>query len=160
MYAPPVSHCKGIDVDHPTYQALTTGSTETAQVKALQCLLKEKGRYEGKLNGKFNAATLAAARDWQTDHGFPAGDTWTRTHWMNLLADGASPVLKYGSAGEDVRRVQRALKAAGASKKLRITGRYTTRTKKAVAAWQDRVGQSATGIMVGRSWKALRAGRR
>jgi peptidoglycan hydrolase-like protein with peptidoglycan-binding domain len=79
---------------------------------------------------------------------------------MNLLADGASPVLKYGSAGEDVRRVQRALKAAGASKKLKITGRYTARTKRAVAAWQGRVGHRATGIVVGRSWKALRAGRR
>ncbi len=159
MYAPPVAHCKGIDVDHPRYRPLSTGSTKTAQVKALQCLLKEKGRYAGKLNGKFNAATLAAARDWQADHGFTASDTWTRVHWMNLLADGASPVLKYGSSGEDVRRVQRALKAAGVSKKLKITGRYTARTKKAVAAWQDKIGHSPTGIVVGRSWKALRAGR-
>ncbi len=160
MYAPPVSHCKGIDVDHPTYRPLKTGTTETALVKTLQCLLKEKGRYNRRLNGKFNAATLAAAREWQADHGFTASDTWTRAHWMNLLADGASPVLKYGSAGEDVRRVQRALKAAGASKKLKITGRYTARTKRAVAAWQGRVGHRATGIVVGRSWKALRAGRR
>ena len=54
--------------------------------------------------------------------------TWTRVHWMSLLADGASPVLKFGSAGEDVRRVQRALKAASATLKLRITGRYTRAT--------------------------------
>ena len=56
--------------------------------------------------------------------------------------------------------MQRALKAAGASKKLKISGRYSPRTRRAVAAWQSEIGHRATGIVVGRSWKALRAGRR
>ncbi|HEX6148450.1 glycoside hydrolase domain-containing protein [Nocardioides sp.] len=160
MFARPVSHCDGVDVDHPAYLPLAAGTSETALVKALQCLLKEKGRYGGRLHGRYTAKTAAAARQWQTDHGFAARDTWTRTHWMSLLADGPARVLKFGSAGEDVRRVQRALKAAGASAKLKITGRYTKRTTNAVKSWQASVGQTANGIVVGRTWRALRAGRR
>ena len=98
-------------------------------------------------------------RAWRTDHGFAAGDGWNRAHWMSLLADGSSPVLKFGSAGEDVRRVQRSLKAAGATK-LRITGHYTRRTAAVVRHWQDDIGHQDSGIVTGRSWKALRAGLR
>lgn len=158
--APPFAHCNDVDVDHPTYKVLMTGTTEAELVKALQCLLKEKGVYGGRLNGVFNERTVAAAQRWQTDHGFTAGSAWTRVHWMSLLADGASPVLKFGSAGEDVRRVQRALKAASATLKLKITGRYTRATAAAVRDWQSDVGHTDSGIITGRSWKALRAGKR
>jgi hypothetical protein len=158
--APPVAHCNGVDVDHPTYKVLTTGTTEADLVKALQCLLKEKDRYGGRLNGVYNEKTVAAVRQWQTDHGFAAGSTWTRVHWMSLLAHGASPVLKFGSAGEDVRRVQRALKAASATLQVRITGRYTRATAAAVQDWQSDIGHTDSGIVTARSWKALRAGKR
>jgi peptidoglycan hydrolase-like protein with peptidoglycan-binding domain len=78
---------------------------------------------------------------------------------MSLLADGTSPVLKFGSAGEDVRRVQRALQAAGATK-LKITGRYTRRTAAVVRDWQDDIRHQDSGIVTRRTWKALRAGTR
>ncbi len=158
-FAPPVAHCNGVDIDHPAYQVLVPGTTETEQVKTLQCLLKEKGRYAGRLHGRYNARTVAAVRAWRADHGFAAGDGWNRAHWMSLLADGASPVLKFGSAGEDVRRVQRALQAAGATR-LKITGRYTRRTAAVVRNWQDDIGHQDSGIVTRRSWRALRAGRR
>jgi len=158
-FAPPVAHCNGVDVDHPAYVGLAPGTTKTEQVKTLQCLLKEKGRYAGRLHGRYNERTVAAVRGWRTDHGFADGDGWSRTHWMSVLADGTSPVLKFGSAGEDVRRVQRALRAAGATK-LRITGRYSRRTAAVVARWQAAIGHQDSGIVTGRSWKALRAGQR
>jgi peptidoglycan hydrolase-like protein with peptidoglycan-binding domain len=78
---------------------------------------------------------------------------------MSLLADGTSPVLKFGSAGEGVRRVQRALQAAGATR-FKITGRFTRRTAAVVRQWQDGIGHHDSGIVTRRSWKALRAGRR
>ncbi|MGH3347715.1 MAG: glycoside hydrolase domain-containing protein [Nocardioides sp.] len=159
-FARPVAHCNGVDVDHSTYRALSPGTSETALVKALQCLLREKGRYDGKLSGRYNARTVAAARAWRKEHGFSAGGGWNRLHWMSLLADGSSsPVLKFGSAGENVRRVQRALKAAGATR-LKITGRYSRRTAVVVRNWQDDIGHRDSGIVTGRSWRALRAGRR
>ena len=51
---------------------LAEGTTETALVKALQCLLKEQSLYGGKLNGTYNEKTIAAANAWQTGHGFTA----------------------------------------------------------------------------------------
>jgi Domain of unknown function (DUF1906)/Putative peptidoglycan binding domain len=159
MHARPVAHCNGVDVDHPGYVGLAPGSDRTEQVKTLQCLLEEKGAYTGRLHGRYNSRTVAAVRAWRAAHGFTAGDGWSRTHWMSLLADGSSPVLKFGSAGEDVRRVQRALQAAGATK-LKITGRYTRRTAAVVRGWQGDVGHQDSGIVTRRSWRALRAGTR
>ncbi|MEJ7794096.1 MAG: glycoside hydrolase domain-containing protein [Nocardioides sp.] len=158
--APPVAHCNGVDVDHPSYKVLAEGTTETALVKALQCLLKEAGLYAGKLHGSYNEKTIAAANAWQSGHGFTAAATWGRAHWMSLLAAGASPVLKFGSAGEDVRRLQRALNAASATLGLKVNGTYTRSTEAAVKKWQDGVGHTVNGLVVAGSWKALRAGKR
>ena len=158
--APPVAHCSGTDVDHPSYKVIAEGTTETALVKALQCLLKEQGLYGGKLHGTYNERTIAAANTWQSGHGFTATATWGRVHWMSLLAAGTFPVLKFGSAGEDVRRVQRALNAASATLELKVSGTYTRGTANAVKAYQDGVGHSGTGIVIAATWKALRAGKR
>ena len=158
--APPVAHCKGVDVDHPSYKVLSEGTTETALVKALQCLLKERDLYAGHLNGVYNKKTVAAANAWQTGHGFSASATWGRVHWMSLHAAGASPVLKFGSAGEDVRRVQRALNAASATLDLTVSGTYSRATAAAVADYQDDLGHTDTGIVITRTWRALRKGRR
>ena len=89
-------------------------ATLEGQVRALQCLLKEAGAYDGRLNGAYNDRTRRAAARWQTGHGYAASTTWSRRHWMGLTAAGPRPVLKLGSAGEPVRRVQRALNAATA----------------------------------------------
>lgn len=158
--APPLAHCKGVEVDHPSYKVLGEGTTEAALVKALQCLLKEQGGYAGKVNGVYNQKTVAAANAWQTAHGFAAAATWGRVHWMSLLAAGPSPVLKFGSAGEDVRRVQRALNAASATLGLPVSGTYTRATAAAVTAYQDDLRQIDNGIVISQTWKALRQGRR
>ncbi len=158
--APAVAHCKGVDVDHPSYKVLSEGTTETALVKALQCLLKERDLYGGRLNGVYNKKTVAAANAWQTGHGFSASATWGRVHWMSLHAAGGSPVLKFGSAGEDVRRVQRALNSASATLNLTVSGTYTRATAAAVAAYQDGLNHADNGIVIGKTWRALRKGRR
>ncbi len=158
--ARPVAHCGDVQVNQPTYKVLAEKTTATDQVTALQCLLKEAELYGGKLNGVYNERTIAAANTWQTDHGFSATRTWGRVHWMSLLAAGESPVLKLGSAGEDVRRVQRTLKAASATLDLKVTGVYNKATGKAVRAWQSGVGQTSNGIVVGKTWRALRHGKR
>lgn len=158
--AAPLTHCNGVDVDHPTYKVLAKGTTEKALVKALKCLLKEQSLYDGKLTGVFNEKTIAATNAWQTGHGFKATTTWGRVHWMSLLAAGPRPVLKYGSASEDVRRVQRALNAARATLELPVNGVYTRSTEAAVKAWQNGVGHTANGIVVGTTWRGLRRGKR
>ncbi len=159
-WAKPVSHCKDTVVDLGTYPVLAPGTEATTQVTALQCLLKEAGFYGGKLNGAYNEKTIAAANAWQTGRGFRATRTWGRVHWMSLHAAGPKPVLKTGSAGEEVRRLQRALKSASAALDLRISGVYNAKTKQAVRAYQSTVGATSNGIVVPRTWKALRKGRR
>ncbi|QZY28851.1 glycoside hydrolase domain-containing protein [Nocardioides coralli] len=158
-WTPPVKHCGGVDVDHRDYLVLDEGTTQREQVRTLQCLLDEQGVYDGRLTGRYNRKTVAAVGEWQADHGFAVSSRWTRRHWMSLLAAGGSPVLKFGSASDDVRRLQRALHAADRGLRLPINGRYTRRTAQAVTAWQKSVGHRANGILIAKNWRALRRGK-
>jgi len=157
-------HCKGVYVSYPTYVPLKPATPETTpdagQVQALQCLLKEHGVYGGKVNGVYNNATIAAANSWQTSHGLTASTTWSRRSWMTLLSNGDHPVLKFGSAGPAVRRVQRALNAARGDTQLTVTGVFNSATQSALKAWQGRVGLTVDGIAGPETWAALRGGER
>ena len=159
-YAPPVAHCGDTTVDFRNYAAIEPGTTLTGRVSALQCLLKESGEYSGAVTGSYNRRTQAAAARWQAAHGFAESTTWSRRHWMGLTAAGPRPVLKLGSAGEPVRRVQRALNAAIDGGGVKVTGVFNAATGAALEKWQDRVGQQDNGIVVGRTWKGLRRGKR
>ena len=157
-------HCKGVIVSHPNYLPLKPATADRTPdqglVQTLQCLLKEHGVYGGKISGDYNSATIAAANSWQTAHGLAASSTWSRRSWMTLLSDGPHPVLKYGSAGPEVRRVQRALNAASNSAALAVTGVFTGPTQAALRTWQDRVGDDVDGIVGPETWALLRAGAR
>ncbi len=87
-------------------------------------------------------------------------DRWTRQNWMTLLAAGRRPVLKFGSAGGDVRRVQRALNAASNDPRLRISGVFGRGTDQALRTYQNRVGVKVSGVVNPNTWAALRSGRR
>ena len=76
-------------------------------------------------------------------------------HWVSLLSEGAKPVLKLGSAGSDVRRLQRALSAADNSAKVTATGVFDLATDAALRAWQEEVGLAVTGVMAPNSWRKL-----
>ena len=62
----------------------------------MQCLLTEQKVYAGKVNGRFNAATLAAAQAWQRRTPCPVRPSFGRRNWMSLLVAGAA-------AGAEVR---------------------------------------------------------
>jgi peptidoglycan hydrolase-like protein with peptidoglycan-binding domain len=158
--APATQHCGGIAVDLPDYPAVASGASANSGVLALQCLLQERGLYSGKLNGNYNTKLLAATQSWQQQHGFAVTQDWRRPNWMSLLADGTRPVLKFGSASDDVRRVQRSLNAARKKYGLSISGSFNTRTVAAVKDWQTRNGLDADGIITASEWKALRTGLR
>ena len=160
-WAPPVEHCHGTVVDFRNYAAISPGTTLAGRVSALQCLLKESGEYGGRINGAYNDRTRAAVGRWQEAHGFTASSTWSRRNWMGLAAAaGPRPVLKLGSAGESVRRVQRALNAASEDAGLKVTGVFNDATTTQLRKWQDRVGHRTSGVVTARTWKAFRTGRR
>ncbi|MCW2845834.1 MAG: Peptidoglycan-binding domain 1 protein [Nocardioides sp.] len=159
-------HCKGVVVSYLTYVGLRpateTRTPDAGQVQALQCLLKEHEVYAGKVNGSYSDATIAAAKAWQQAHGFDVTTTWSKRNWMSLLIDGTQPepVVKLGSVGDPVRRLQRALNAASPKSQLAVTGVLNAATTSALKAWQDRVGLEISGVVATESWKGLRAGLR
>ena len=65
--------------------------------------------------------------------------------------------MKFGSAGADVRRLQRSLNAAGAG--LPVTGVFGRATDTALRTWQKSVKIRVTGVAAGPTWRALRAGK-
>ncbi len=163
--AAPEARCGGVRLGFYRYDALRPktrdGRTSPAdQVSALQCLLKEKGLYSGGVGGTFHRKVLAAANQWQRSAGFPVNKVWSRKNWMTLFASGDQPVLKFGSSGPAVRRVQRALNAGYPKLGLRPTGTFDTATSNAVRGWQDQAGLPVSGVMNPVSWKALKAARR
>ena len=157
--AAPETHCGGIRVNYWTYEALSVTSAPVHKVRALQCLLSERGSYAGNINGRYAGALLDAVHTWQADHGMAVSDTWSRRNWMSLVASGQRLLVKFGSAGPAVRRVQRALNAAGPAE-LVVGGVFDAETDAATRAWQKRAGLRVTGIVTATQWSALQTGKR
>ena len=157
---PAEDHCNGTRVSLRVYGKLRASDAPADQVTALQCLLTEAAVYQGELNGRWTKATIAAANQWQTAHGFVAKPVWGKSNWMSLLAAGDQPTLKMGSSGEAVRRVQRALEAGDSGLGLVATGVFDVPTDRALRAWQERVGETVSGVVNPPSWLKLTTGQR
>ena len=153
------SHCGGVDVDLADYPRTKVGS-DPVVVKALQCLLTEKKVYAGRISGTFSAKTLSAAQKWQDSVGLPVRTTFSRRAWMTLLSAGHQPVLKFGSTGPAVRRVQRTLNAATPGTGLEVGGRFNRSTDSALRAWQRSLDRAAEGVVNPKTWDALTTGTR
>ena len=161
---PTVSHCHGTAVDLANYPRLKAPSRgkvpDAGQVAALKCLLKEQGVFHGKVKGAWTGRLTKAVKSWQKRMGLGRTAMFSRTAWMTLLAAGPTPVLNLGSAGEDVRRVQRALNAASHRQALPVNGSYDAVTQAAVVTWQAKNGIAEYGVFGAASWAALQAGNR
>jgi peptidoglycan hydrolase-like protein with peptidoglycan-binding domain len=156
--APKPSASCGVDIDFATYRPQSRGDTG-AQVKAAQCLLKQRGYYSGKITGRFDLATRRATARFQGARHLAVTGSMTRSTWTALLSAGETPVLKRGSASNAVRRVQRALNAAGDAR-LPVTGVFGAGTTTAAMAYQRAVGLPTTGVVASDTWAMLKSGRR
>jgi len=152
-------HCGGVNVDLGDYPAVKAGS-DPLLVKALQCLLSEQKVYGGKVNGVYNARTLAAVQSWQKAHGLAVRASFNRRGWMSLLVVGPQPVLKFGSTGSGVRRVQRVLNAANPGADLSVTGVFGAKTDAALRSWQRATERTVAGVVNPGTWAAFAAGTR
>ena len=163
--AVPETHCGGVKIAFGMYQTLKPGTGNDApsegKVKVVQCLLQEQGFYRGNISGIYNARTQAAVQAWQTKKEFPVSTTWNKRNWVSLLVAGDRPVIKFGSVGPAVRRVQRALNAVvDRATPLRASGVFDTPTTVALKTYQDRVGLDPNGVVAAPTWKALADGQR
>ena len=141
----------GTPVDLANYPRLKSPSRShtpnPAQVTALKCLLKEQGVFHGRLKGAWTQRLTKSVKRWQRQVGLHRTAMFSRSAWMTLLSAGPTTVLKLGSSGEDVRRVQRALNAASAKYKLPISGTFDPVTQAAVVAWQAKNGIAENGVV-------------
>lgn len=153
----PLATC-GVRVDFADYKRIRRGSTG-AQVTAAQCLLKKKRKYDGRLHGRYDAATVRAVRSFQQARGLRVTGTMTAPTWTVLLAEGKDALLKRGSVGDPVRRVQRGLTAALDST-VAVTGVFNAGTTRAVVRYQRTTGLTPTGVVDPATWARLEAGRR
>jgi peptidoglycan hydrolase-like protein with peptidoglycan-binding domain len=82
-----------------------------------------------------------------------------RRAWTALLSAGGRPVLKFGSASESVRRLQRALNAAR-NDRVAVSGVFRASTSATVRRYQRDLGLPRTGVVTAEVWDALQRGRR
>lgn len=155
-YAAPETHCGGVNLDYTAYPRLVPG-TSRPEVRALKCLLREQGYSGIRLTQYYGRGLTTAITSWQKAHGFAASTTWKGPHWRAILAQGSTPVLKVGSAGPAVRRVQRALNAGTFG--LPVTGLMDPATRSALTKWQSARGITANAIVTADDWALLQRGR-
>jgi glycoside hydrolase-like protein/putative peptidoglycan binding protein len=139
-----------------SYSRLNRGDTG-AQVSALQCLLKERG-YSVSVDGTFGSSTSKAIDAFRASLGWGPTAGTTNPTWTALLSAGSKPrVLKRGSVGEAVWRLQRALRAAQLT--VPINGVYDGKTVSAVKAYRSANGLSAYQTTESSVWSPLQRGK-
>lgn len=138
------------------YPNLKVGS-KGPEVAALQCLLKRRG-VKKSVTQRFGTGTSKAIDAFRKKQGWkPVGRT-TRATWTALLSAGGKPrVLKQGSVGESVWRLQTSLIAAGAS--LKANGVYDSKTIAAVKKYRKAHKVPAYSTTEATVWKLLQRGK-
>lgn len=146
----------GVRLSFGTYPLLSIGDTGQ-KVSALQCLLMQLG-FKKTVDGRFGVGTRNGIDAFRQSLGWkPVGHTTAAT-WTALLAAGSrGRVLKQGSVGERVWRLQRALVAAGADPLL--TGVYDKSTVAAVKRYRNANGLTAYSTTESTVWSLLQRGK-
>jgi hypothetical protein len=70
---------------------------------------------------------------------------------------GSTPILRRGSSGEAVVRVQKAMRITG--RKIKVTGFFNKSTGKAVRSYRDAIGLKPRPVVNLRTWAALQSGK-
>ena len=140
-----------------SYPRLQSGDTGS-RVSALQCLLKERG-HSVSVSGTFGSSTASAINAFRKSLGWgPTAGNTTSPTWTALLSAGSKPrVLKRGSVGDAVWRLQRALTAAGTS--VTINGVYDSKTVSAVKAYRSAYSLTAYETTESSVWSLLQNGK-
>ncbi len=149
--------CPGVDVDLRRYPALRPGSHGPA-VEAAQCVLRKLRFMKARASGRYDKATVQAVKKAQRKLDQKQTGKVTRRTWVALLARGPQPLVKFGSVGDPVRRLQRALTAA-LGKRVKVDGALSQATQRAVLRYQRKAGLPATGVVTDEVWARLNSGR-
>ena len=129
-------------VEDTSYTALEYGMDSDA-VTALQTKLQAFGYYTGNISGRYREGTREAVKAFQRD--FNLDQTGVADHkTQELLYTTAYRPLKYGSSGEDVKRLQERLIELKYYHG-KISGNYLEGSTAGIEAFQKKSGLEATG---------------
>ena len=135
---------------------LKNGSTDPA-VQDLQEALEMLGHDPGPIDGVFGANTERAVRSFQQAKGIAADGIVGRVTWINIdEADQSEPVLRLGSTGLPVRRLQSRMSAVGFDTGG-VDGRFSPKTEAAVRQLQQRFDLAVDGVVGAKTWGVVAA---
>ena len=125
------------------------------EVKDLQEALKALGFSPGKIDGVFGAATEKAVKAFQASVGIDADGIVGPITWLNIdEADQSEPILKKGSKGLPVRRLQSRMTAYNYDTGG-VDGRFGAKTEKAVKELQEQAALEVDGIVGPATWEVV-----
>jgi len=135
---------------------LKRGATESA-VRDLQAALKALGHDPGPIDGVFGAKTESAVKAFQQAREITVDGIVGRVTWINVdEADQTEPVLRVGSSGLPVRRLQSRMSAVGFDTGG-VDGRFRPKTESAVKQLQQQSQLGVDGIVGPKTWAVVDA---
>jgi peptidoglycan hydrolase-like protein with peptidoglycan-binding domain len=125
------------------------------EVKDLQEALKALGFSPGKVDGVFGTATEQAVKKFQASVGLDVDGVAGPITWLNIdEADQSEPILKKGSKGLPVRRLQNRMTLAEFDTGG-VDGRFGAKTEKAVKELQEQAALVVDGIVGPATWEVV-----
>jgi len=125
--------------------------------EVVSCLLSSVGTHQGRPRKVYDRHTADAVRAFQRDRGLPESGVVERATLTALFAAGRRPLLKQGSTGEPVRRLQRSLNAA-LGRTVAVDGIFGPATESAVRHYQRVLGRRSSGVVSLATWRPLANG--
>ena len=127
------------------------------EVRDLQAALKALGHDPGPIDGDFGARTESAVKAFQQAREITADGIVGRVTWINIdEADQSEPVLRMGSSGLPVRRLQARMSAVG-FEMGGVDGRFGARTEQAVKQLQEQSKLGVDGVVGAKTWAIVDA---
>jgi peptidoglycan hydrolase-like protein with peptidoglycan-binding domain len=135
---------------------LKRGAAEPA-VRDLQEALKALGHDPGPVDGVFGAKTESAVKAFQQSREITVDGIVGRVTWINIdEADQTEPVLRVGSIGLPVRRLQSRMSAVGFDTGG-VDGRFSPKTESAVKQLQQQSELGVDGVVGPKTWAVVDA---
>jgi len=126
-------------------------------VRDLQEALKALGHDPGPVDGVFGARTTSAVKAFQAAQGIAVDGIVGRVTWINIdEADQSEPVLRIGSSGLPVRRLQSRMTAVGFDTGG-VDGRFSAKTEAAVKELQQQSNLAVDGVVGPKTWAVVNA---
>jgi peptidoglycan hydrolase-like protein with peptidoglycan-binding domain len=126
-------------------------------VRDLQQALKTLGHDPGPIDGAFGARTTSAVKAFQQAREIAVDGIVGRVTWINIdEADQSEPVLRVGSSGLPVRRLQSRMSAVGFDTGG-VDGRFSPKTEAAVKQLQQQANLAVDGVVGPKTWAVVNA---